>query len=245
MVRRVIVSSTNELARELALEGAAHGTVVLADSQSHGKGRLGRQWHSPPGLNIYMSVILRPSQYPVIGTSPGLVPLLAGLSVLYALRECTGLVASLKWPNDIIAGDRKLGGILLEARSRGGGMDHAILGMGINVNSNHGDFPPELKGAATSLLMETGRKQDTEGIIRTLSLRLSTELDSMHAANGPEEMIKAYKAACSTLGRKVKALTPEGETTGTAVDIDGLGRLVMEIEGEHRALSSADITHLA
>jgi len=218
--------------------------VVLADSQSHGKGRLGRLWHSPPGLNIYMSVVLRPGDHPAIESRPGLVPLLAGLSVLHALRECSGLVASLKWPNDIMSGNRKLGGILLEARSRGGGMDHAILGMGINVNSSDGDFPSELKGAATSLLIETGRTQDIEKIIRALALRLTRELESMHAADGPGEMIEAYKAACSTIGRKVRAQTPDGESMGTAVDIDRHGRLIMESNGQLHALSSADIIHL-
>ena len=236
------MGSTNALAAELAADGAAHGTVVLADAQEHGRGRLGRSWSSPPGLNIYMSVILRPEETPALDAAPGLVPLAAGLAALEAIAESTGYRPGLKWPNDIVStGGRKLGGILLEARSRAGRTGHAILGIGINVNSTDEDFPPELRGLATSIRMETGREHEAEGMIRALMASLERTLALM---DRPEVVLESYRAACLSLGREVRAEMPGSGITGRAVDIDALGRLVIEAGGILRPLSSADITHL-
>jgi BirA family biotin operon repressor/biotin-[acetyl-CoA-carboxylase] ligase len=191
-----------------------------------------------------MSVILRPEETPGIASSPGLVPLWAGLAALGAIRECAGYEASLKWPNDIMAGERKLGGILLEARTRGRSMDHAVLGIGINVNSRENDFPSDLRDTATSLMMEAGRPQETEELIKSLTLLLAGGLARMGETGGPEAMLREYRASCSTLGRKVSASFEGGEVSGVAADIDETGRLLIRVDGELRPISSADVVHL-
>jgi len=158
--------------------------------------------------------------------------------------EFSGLETSLKWPNDIMAGERKLGGILLEARSQGSDMSHAVLGMGINVNSAESDFPPELEGTATSLMIETGRPQEIEGMIRALTLWLGRMLAMMGEPGGPETMLRQYRASCSTLGREVRARMNGKETTGMAIDIDETGRLLLLLDEKTIPISSADIVHL-
>ena len=238
------MDSTNHLALELAAEGAAHGTVVLADSQSAGRGRHGRQWASPPGLNIYMSVILRPEEASGLSSFPGIVPLMAGLCAVSAIRESTGLTPSLKWPNDILAGEKKLGGVLLEARSRGGRMRYAVLGIGINVNSGIDDFPPELRDTATSLSLETGSHTDMEAMTRALVHHLSDTIGLMDSKAGIDSILGMYRAACSTLGRQVKALMEGEDAVGLAQDIDPSGRLLLSTGGKLMPLSSADIIHL-
>lgn len=251
IVRLASVDSTNAEARRMAASGAAHGAVILAGAQDAGRGRLGRSWSSPAGLNIYMSIILRPSGTPALSRTPGLIPLAAGLAAVNAIRGAVCPEASLKWPNDIMAKGGKLGGILLEARSKAGAMDHAVLGIGINVNSRPEDFPDELRSVATSLLMETGRRTDMEALIRDLIKWLSATLGPLSTDEGSRAMLMQYRAACSTLGQRVRAETPAaagpaggGPLEGMAANIDDEGRLVIETPAGLTAISAADIIHL-
>src|SRR5262245_58426611 len=149
--RRVLwydeVSSTNDLAGMMAQRGSPEGSVVAANTQTAGRGRLGRAWASPPGAGLYVSVILRPS-----AAVAQLITLACGLAVADGVRNASGLVTRLKWPNDVYAGDRKLAGILAEAGSAGGGLQHVVVGFGINLLT--ASYPPEVAARATSIEQE-------------------------------------------------------------------------------------------
>lgn len=244
IIRRVSVDSTNLLARKLAAEGAAHGTAIVADEQTGGVGRQGRKWSSPSGLNIYLSVVLRPGELPLLVSSPGLVPLCAGLAVARALNGTEGIQVALKWPNDLICLDKKLGGILLEARTPAGGSPFAALGVGINVNSHADDFAPEIKDIATSMSMVTGRHHHREEIIRSILKQMQDEFEGLRDGDGVARMLQDYKKLCSTIGKAVRAIMPQGEVQGTATGLDASGRLIVRSEQQEHALSSADIIHL-
>jgi len=150
-----IVRSTNDLALQLAREGAPEGTLVLAEAQTGGRGRWGRGWHSPEGKGIWASLILRPEDDPggtlAVGVASGIAE---------AIRETAGVDAQVKWPNDVVVGGRKLAGVLVE---RGGGA--YVVGFGVNVLQAKEDFPPELRDRATSLFLETGRAWDREELL--------------------------------------------------------------------------------
>ncbi len=155
------LDSTNRYLWQQALEGAPHGTVVVADHQSSGRGRRGRQWHSPPGLNLYFSVLLRPhlrfEQVPQLSlvAAAALWKILAG--------ECSGL--QIKWPNDLLCNSRKLAGILSEMKPGAETPEFVIVGVGLNVNAQVSDFPTELQGLVTSLSCECGRNFDLSELL--------------------------------------------------------------------------------
>ncbi|MGQ9577968.1 MAG: biotin--[acetyl-CoA-carboxylase] ligase [Candidatus Aminicenantales bacterium] len=151
------LSSTMDMARELALRGEAEGTVILADEQTKGRGTKGRWWYSAPGMGFYASVILRPSREEI-----SLLPLLAGVAVREALVEAYKLEIYLKWPNDLIFQRKKLGGLLLESEFFGSALSYVILGVGINFNHETKDFPPELRERAISLRIGLGYRLSPE-----------------------------------------------------------------------------------
>ncbi|HKY31084.1 MAG TPA: biotin--[acetyl-CoA-carboxylase] ligase [Candidatus Polarisedimenticolia bacterium] len=158
------VESTNDLARELAASGSPEGTVVLAGEQTRGRGRSGRTWHSPPGQGLYASVLLRPQAAPA---HVPLVGLLAGIAAAEALAGLSGAEVRVQWPNDLVAGDRpgrspaearrKVGGILVEARTSAGALRDVVAGIGINLAQREGEFPPDIAHRAVSLETLSGR----------------------------------------------------------------------------------------
>ena len=145
------VSSTNDVLKDLAVQGAPEGTTVVAEAQSRGRGRRGREWSSVPGKGVYMSVLLRPG---IPGTEAGLLAILGGVSVIRALETLELKDIALKWPNDVLAGGRKIAGILVEPRIGGGQVEFAVVGIGINVEQKADDWTDALKGIATSCHME-------------------------------------------------------------------------------------------
>jgi len=149
------VDSTNQRARDSSLEGAEEGLVILAESQSKGRGRLGRSWQSPRGVNLYASIILRPP-FPPAGAQQ--ITLLAGVAGANALARATGLEARIKWPNDIFIHGKKVAGILSEMEAEGPKTRFIILGMGVNVNWRKEDISPDLQEMATSLRAEAQRE---------------------------------------------------------------------------------------
>lgn len=151
-----IVGSTNDLALQLAREGAPEGTLVLAEVQTCGRGRWGRRWHSPEGKGIWASLILRPE-----ADVGGALAVGVASGIAEALREMTGVEARTKRPNDVVVRGRKLAGVLVE---RGG--EAYVVGFGVNVLQREDEFPPELRDRATSLLLETGRPWDREELLR-------------------------------------------------------------------------------
>lgn len=243
--RRIIflreTGSTNDAAMELAASGEPHGTVVVAERQTHGKGRLGRRWVSPAGRNIYMSVILRP------GLRPGevtLLTLLSSVAACLALRETTGLEARIKWPNDIQAAGRKLGGILLETRAEPDVISHAVAGIGINVNMPASNFPASIRDIATSVLRETGEKHRRTPIAAAVLNRMSEELGAL-GKEGRKPLLRKWRELSSTLGKRVRVTEGDAAFTGTAMDIDDEGRLILRLPNRRlRKISSGDLTTL-
>ncbi len=216
------VGSTNDVARKLADEGAAHGEVVLAESQTGGRGRRGRSWSSPSGVNVYLSVVLRPELPPA--RAPELT-LLAAVAVCEAIRGA-GVAAVIKWPNDVLVEDRKLAGILTELAADPDRVQWVVLGIGVNVNAEATDFPEELRAIATSLATE--RREQVPRVLFTAALlsRLEEWLDR-HAALGFEPVREAWRSMSSTLGRRVRVVAPGRELTGVAEDVDAGGALLV------------------
>ncbi len=237
------VDSTNEVAASLSLKNEVEsGTVVIADSQKRGRGRLGRTWISPPGVNIYMSVILRPEIPPKDAT---LLTVLAAVASATALRDMTEIDFSIKWPNDLIVSGKKVGGILTEVRSEPDSIKIAIIGIGINVNIARKDFPDEIKSIATSVRGETGKYHSRSEIIS----RILNEFEGwyMTLVNiGREPLLEKWRQLSSTLGKEIEVTTSRETISGFAEDIDEEGMLIVKLRsGALKRISAGDIEVLS
>ena len=231
--------STNDAAMGLASEGAGHGTVVIADSQGHGRGRQGRPWRSAPGAGLLMSVILRPAMTP---DEAPMLTYLCSLAAAEALRKSTGADIALKWPNDLMVKDKKLGGLLIEMRTEPGAVLYAVAGFGINVAARRTGLHPSIRETATSLWIETRRAFTRTALASAILDAVSDELAS-YATHGPEAIMMRWRALCNTLGSTVTVRGPQGALTGIAREIDHSGRLVLVTkDGNAHALSSGDVT---
>ncbi|MDP2754776.1 MAG: biotin--[acetyl-CoA-carboxylase] ligase [Nitrospirota bacterium] len=235
------VGSTNVTAAELAEKGAAEGIVVLADSQEKGKGRLGRFWISPSGVNIYMSIITRPEADPEDAT---LLTIMAAVGCTIALRRVTDLNVSIKWPNDLMASDKKLGGILTEMKTCPGRVIFAIIGIGINVNVDIDVFPDDVKKIATSVKNETSKVYSRTEIIA----EILNELDKWYKilkGMGKKILLTEWQRLTSTLGREVKVSVGKETFAGLAESLDDKGMLILRLmSGELKRISSGDLTIL-
>lgn len=224
-------ASTNGDAMALAQQGAEDGTVVVAERQTAGKGRLGRRWYSPPGDNLYCSVILR--RMPTPAELPrwlSVVPLMAAVAVARAVQAVTGLRPSLKWPNDILIGDRKLGGLLCESSVAGPARTFVVVGIGLNVNTGRESFPEEIREIATSLAAEAGRPFDRAPLLAALLSELEAHADAL-LTRPPETFLSGYARLCSTLGRRVRVRLADGETIEGQADSlapDGSLRIIRD-----------------
>ncbi len=213
------VSSTQEVARELALQGVSDHTVVLAERQTGGRGRMGRKWVSPLG-GVYLSLILRPQLKPLEALK---LPLLAGVAVATAIQKVSGLKPHLKWPNDILLGGKKIGGILCELGAETDRVNYIILGIGVNLNN---DLPEELKGIATSMKQEQGKELSRAEFIRGLLNELEF-LYRRFEQEGFKPIRQVWKDLSSTLGSQVVVSSLGEVIQGEAVDIDEDGALLL------------------
>lgn len=238
----VTTGSTNADLREAADAGAADRTVLIAEEQTAGVGRQARHWVSPAGAGLYLSVLLRPGDVPVSGV--GSLALVAGL----ALTDVCGDVdvdATLKWPNDLLAADGKLAGVLAELVSPG----VVVLGIGLNV-SPLGDVPPGPGGLPATSLAENGASTTDRSEIAAALLRSLAEREAAWRAAGGDlgaaGLLDEYRMACSTLDTRVEVSVPEGAPiTGRAADVDAAGRLVIETDaGERTTVFAGDVVHL-
>ena len=183
-------TSTNDVLRELAGQGAAEGTTVVALQQSHGRGRQHRPWHSPPGQGLYLSVLMRP---PWAAADSGALALLAGVAVASALQQLGVREVKLKWPNDVLAGGKKICGVLIEPALKGGQIEFAVVGIGVNVRHGVADFPPDLRGTATSCALA--------GVDVTLAQVRAAVLGALNASyrlalrDGPASLFVAWSSA--------------------------------------------------
>ncbi|HEV8045759.1 MAG TPA: biotin--[acetyl-CoA-carboxylase] ligase, partial [Rubrobacter sp.] len=218
--------STNEFAFRLAQEGAFHGEVVVAEQQTQGKGRRGRAWTSPPGVNLYFSAVLRPELPPQRAPEMTLV---AAVAVAETIREA-GVHAEIKWPNDVLVGGLKVAGILTELSAEPDRVHFVILGVGVNLNLRHKDLPSELKESATSLFEARGQPVPRALFAAALLTRLESWYDR-HAEQGFAPVREAWKALSGTIGQEVLVKSEQRELRGVAFDIDESGALLLKTAG--------------
>lgn len=230
------VGSTNDVARQLAEEGAVHGEVVIAESQTAGRGRRGRPWVSPPRRNLYASIVLRPDLPPT--RAPELT-LVASVAMCQAIRQ-GGVQASIKWPNDVLSRGKKLAGILTEMGSDMDQVQWIVLGLGVNVNVASEEFPPELREVATSLAIERGESVPRALFAAALLTALEEWLE-VHASEGFAPVREAWRAMSDTLGREVRVRIGDEEIVGMAEDIDDAGALLVRTGAGLRRVLSGDV----
>jgi len=234
------LDSTNTMASTLAEDGAVEGTLVIVDEQTKGKGRRGRSWYSPPGLGIWMSLILRPAIAPRL--APGL-SIVTGLSLAETIREVMNLEAQVKWPNDCLIKGAKVAGILTELSGDREQVNYIVLGVGLNVNQQIFDFPVELQKTATSLAIESESVIPRADFLSKFLLKLETRYDSF-LRDGVAPFIDPYTRMCSLIGREVTAEIGKKTITGMATKIDPGGALVIESEGQEVALTAGEVVHV-
>lgn len=218
------IDSTNTRAKALAQQGAPEGTVLIADYQTGGRGRMGRSFHSPAGSGVYMSVILRPECPP---TEIMHLTCAAAVAVCAALERLTGLNMGIKWTNDLVYEKQKLGGILTELGLKADGtVDYGVVGVGINCCQSREDFPEEIRDMATSLTQITGRKVDRSRIAAAMVEEFYAMRRNLFA--GKAGMLRKYRNRCVTLGQDISLRQGESVRYGRAVDVDDRGALVVK-----------------
>lgn len=232
--------STNDDLKALARQGAPHGTVLIADRQSGGHGRMGRAFHSPGGVGIYFSILLRPD------CQPGqLMHLTCATAVAMcdAVEQAASFRPGIKWTNDLVCGKHKLGGILTElGLSAKGGVDYAIIGIGINCCQRKSDFPQEIRDIAASLSMVTGRDIDRAAMAAAMMDTLAAM--DRNLLRSKAEILDRYRKDCITIGQEISLLrVGEAVRHGKAIDMDDDGFLIVAFEDGHReTVSSGEVS---
>lgn len=228
-----VLPSTNELAKQSARSGAPEGTIVVADQQTAGRGRLKRLWLSPPG-SIALSIIL----YPDLAHLPYII-MLSSLAVVYTIEQITGLKAQIKWPNDILIDGKKVCGILIETDVQRNKVKYAIVGIGINVNIRMADFP-DLGKIATSLSHELGHEVSRLQLLR----RLLVEMERLYL-NLPakENLYREWQERLTTLGKKVVVTSGDTRYEGIAESVTAVGSLLLRgSDGSLKEITAGDVT---
>lgn len=229
--------STNSRAIAWARDGAPHGSLVVADHQTAGRGRGNRAWFSLPNMaSLLFSVILRPKIPP---EQLGLISLGAGVAVSLALAE-RRQPTKLKWPNDIMARGRKLGGILAESQIQGGKVEFVVVGVGLNMRISRDLFPKELQATATSCERETGRTYDRSEVLAGILVHLDPILKDLDAGRG-HNILNSYGRLCETTGKTVSTVLNGQKVVGRVVDLDDFGGLVLDT-GD--VIPVGDVDHL-
>lgn len=235
-----VLDSTNAHCRRMAARGAPSGTVVIAERQTAGRGRMGRSFESPAGMGLYLSILWRPHCTP-----EQLLPLtaLCAVAAVRTIRRVCGIDCAIKWPNDLVLHSKKIAGILTESVPDVTGMvDYVIVGIGINLRQRPGDFSPDVAAIATSLRQETGVTVDRD----VLAAALIEELDTLYRdiLPHPEQWLAEYRAGCLNLGKTVQVICPDGtRRRATALDIDERFSLTVQYpEGTVETLRSGEVS---
>ena len=234
------VDSTNTYGKKLAAEGAPHGTIIVSQCQTGGRGRMGRTFVSPPDVGVYLSVILRPQCPPM--ELMHLTAVIAEATV-QAVQSVCPIEAQIKWTNDIVLNKRKIVGILTELslEAESGMVDYAVVGIGTNCNHTEEDFPEEIRSIATSILEETGHRVDRNAYVASLIEHLSQASDELHSAK--EHWLAQYTAHCLTIGQDVKIIRGQETTLAHAVGIDGQGALQVRYpDGREGIVNSGEVS---
>ena len=232
------VDSTNNYAKKLAQSGAPDGSVVVAEQQTGGRGRMGRSFSSPPGLGVYLTVLLRPG---VRADALGDLTVRVAAAMCDAVERAAGVRPGIKWTNDLILGGKKLCGILTElsVEAESGMAEFVVAGIGVNVGQTPDDFPPEVRPVATSLREQTGktipRARLAAEMIRALS-RVAERAD--------EDWLEKYRADCVTIGRQVRVIRAGAERTARADGVDETGALLVtwDDDGSHERIFSGEVS---
>ncbi|MEJ8544831.1 biotin--[acetyl-CoA-carboxylase] ligase [Brevibacillus borstelensis] len=234
------VLSTQPLAHEAAAKGAPEGTLVIAEQQTGGKGRLGRPWHSPKGTGIWMSLIIRP-EIPLPKTPQ--MTLLAAVALAKTMWEETGVEIKIKWPNDIFIGDKKVSGVLTELNAESDRVNYLVIGMGINANLEQKDIPPELSSIATSLRIEAGKPIKRVAFIRRFCENFEREYDH-YLQEGFERVKAEWEQHSYTIGKWITVSTIQQTLEGRAIGLDEEGVLILEdASGKRHKVYSADVDY--
>jgi BirA family transcriptional regulator, biotin operon repressor / biotin---[acetyl-CoA-carboxylase] ligase len=230
--------STNDIASQLADDGAPEGTIVTADEQTKGRGRLGRTWHSPAGMGIYASIVLRPAFKPEEAPA---VSLMTALALVDSITELGVHDVKIKWPNDILIGGKKVAGILTELSADRGRINHLVVGVGINVNHRSDDFPDDIRAFATSLRRVLKHKVSRVGLLaRFLAL-----LEKEYMLYSKDRLRKSHKrlvAYSSLIGQSVAVQAGRTVISGIARDIDATGALVLQTANGAVTVNAGEVT---
>ena len=228
-------TSTNDVLKRLASEGAPEGTVVLADEQTAGRGRLNRRWVAPAGSSLLFSILFRPSAS-AQAHSPLAYTMLCSLAVRDAVAETLGVSIGIKWPNDLVHDGRKLGGILTEISTDARGGGYVVVGIGLNVNwdpSTAGfDFP------ATSIRNAVGHPVARADLLRAIAERIAERYAALRAGRSP---VREWESALDTIGREVAVELPGERITGVAVGVDADGALLVQADDGLRRIIAGDV----
>ncbi|MGE4284714.1 MAG: biotin--[acetyl-CoA-carboxylase] ligase, partial [Clostridia bacterium] len=240
MIYYPTVTSTNTVAKQLAAGGCEEGTLVIADNQSSGKGRMGRSWSSPPSTGIWMSVILYPKISPM---QAPFITILAALAVAVSIEETTQAKPGIKWPNDIVMEKKKVCGILTEMNAEIETINYVVVGIGINVNMQKDDFPSDLHETAASIKMITGQAVNRNMLIRKILENFEHYYMKALIDGNRNEIVSEYKKYSLTLNARVKAQYQSHEIIGVAVDISDEGELLIKTDdGETNKILSGEVS---
>lgn len=226
--------STNDLAHRYGKEGHAAPLLIVAESQTHGRGRQGRSWSSKPNLGLWLSFLLKPDLPP--RQTPRLT-ILFSVALLKAIYQVTQVRAEIKWPNDLLYKGRKLAGILAEAHLASNSLSYLVVGVGCNVNHALTDFPPELQPLATSLNLVTGKKW------RRVELLVALLEHTQELINQPWDLVsQQWKSSCLNMGKTITLNLPEGKVSGQMIDMDTNGSLIFRhSDGRLQTIYSGEI----
>lgn len=232
------ITSTNTRAKQLAEEGAPHGTLVIADSQTSGKGRRGRSWASPSGTGIWMSLILRPD---IVPSSASMITLAAALSVVRGIETAVGIKTLIKWPNDIVSDGKKVCGVLTEMSAELEGVHYIVVGMGINANMD--TFPPDISQTATSLYLQAGKKVRRSRVVVAVMESMELYYDKFLRSGDLSQFRQEYHSKLVNKGQIVRVLSAKEEYQGICLGIDQRGELLVQMEdGSVRNVVSGEVS---
>lgn len=231
------VTSTNTVVKKMIMEGSSHGTLVVGDMQTAGKGRRGRSWVSPAGTNIFMSIGLVPDFSP---EKASMLTIVMALAVHLAVSEVTGLDSGIKWPNDIVVNGKKVCGILTEMDAEMDYIHSVIIGVGINVNQKQ--FPEEISATATSLMLEKGESVIRAKLIERVMYYFENYYETFLETLDLSGLAEAYNNALVNKDKSVRVLDPKGEYDGIAKGIDESGELIVETEKGTKKVYAGEVS---
>ncbi|KXG73982.1 biotin--[acetyl-CoA-carboxylase] ligase [Thermotalea metallivorans] len=234
------IDSTNTMAKKIAAEDGEEGTIVIAEEQTEGRGRLGRKWVSPKGTGIWMSLILKPSIEP---TEAAKITQIAAAAVALAIRKVTGCEAGIKWPNDIILERKKVCGILTEMSAELNCVNYVIVGIGINVNGDMEAFPEDIKKTATSVKASAGKTVSRKAIVLYILREFERLYLDFIQSKSLQKSVEICKKYSVTLGNPVKIINRDRQIVAEAVDLTEEGELVIRNQkGELEKIISGEVS---